>query len=224
MARRGLLRKLWRAGMLVLLTTGLGLALVGAAFAAGGPKPDPPPVAPPPPPPRPAPPPPLPAPPPPPITPPPPVYQGPSAEEIAAARAAAQARTRKRLAARRLKARRLALQRRQAKAKRLAAARKRAAAARAANSRPVGPLTAAPQATPSGFNVDRTSPAKEAAPLGIVLVLALISLALALIPGTVVPWYRVSMALEAHRQELALVGGMGLVAAGIVFVTVVLGG
>jgi hypothetical protein len=41
---------------------------------------------------------------------------------------------------------------------------------------------------------------------------ALLLLALALMPAQVVPWSRASRALEARRDELGLLGAMGLVA------------
>jgi hypothetical protein len=46
---------------------------------------------------------------------------------------------------------------------------------------------------------------------------ALIILGLALVPAQVVPWYRVSVALEDHRGHLTLVAGMGLLGAAVVF-------
>lgn len=110
-----------------------------------------------------------------------------------------------------------------AQAKRLAA-RARAAAGREADSRSVGALSAGPKSASGRFSVERESPLKNGALLVIVVVLALIPLVLSLIPAYVVPWYRASMVLEAHRHEFALVGGMALLATGIFFLMVVLGG
>jgi hypothetical protein len=46
----------------------------------------------------------------------------------------------------------------------------------------------------------------------------LLILGLALVPAYVVPWYRMSMVLEDHRGQLAVVGGMPLLAAAVVLV------
>jgi hypothetical protein len=46
----------------------------------------------------------------------------------------------------------------------------------------------------------------------------LLILAFGLVPTYVVPWQRVSIVLEDHREHFALVGGMALLGAGIFLV------
>jgi hypothetical protein len=53
---------------------------------------------------------------------------------------------------------------------------------------------------------------------------ALLILGLALVPAYVVPWYRMSMVLESHRQHFTLVGGMTLLSAGVFFALILLNG
>lgn len=48
-------------------------------------------------------------------------------------------------------------------------------------------------------------------------VAALLILGLALVPAQVVPWYRVSIALEDHRGHLTMAAGMGLIGAAVFF-------
>jgi hypothetical protein len=48
-------------------------------------------------------------------------------------------------------------------------------------------------------------------------IVALIILGLALVPAEVVPWYRVSIALEDHREHLTLAAGVGLTSAAVFF-------
>ena len=48
-------------------------------------------------------------------------------------------------------------------------------------------------------------------------VAALIILAIGLVPAQVVPWYRMSIALENHREQLTLAGGIALLGAAISF-------
>jgi hypothetical protein len=52
---------------------------------------------------------------------------------------------------------------------------------------------------------------------------ALIILGLALVPAYVVPWHRMSVALEDHREQFAVVGTTALLGAGVVFVLTFLG-
>jgi hypothetical protein len=49
---------------------------------------------------------------------------------------------------------------------------------------------------------------------------ALIMLALALTPARAVPWSRVSLALEDHRDELGVIGALSLVATVVFFLLV----
>ena len=55
-------------------------------------------------------------------------------------------------------------------------------------------------------------------------VAALFVLGLGLVPAYVVPWYRMSVVLEDHRQQFAFVGGMALLASGIFFALTFLSG
>jgi hypothetical protein len=55
-------------------------------------------------------------------------------------------------------------------------------------------------------------------------VAALVILGLALVPAYVVPWYRMSIALDDHREQFAVMGGMVLVGAGLFFALIFLGG
>jgi hypothetical protein len=49
-------------------------------------------------------------------------------------------------------------------------------------------------------------------------VAGLLILAFGLVPTYVVPWYRVAIVLEDHREHFAFVGGMALLSAGIFLV------
>jgi hypothetical protein len=51
---------------------------------------------------------------------------------------------------------------------------------------------------------------------------ALLILGLALVPAYVVPWYRMSIVLENHRQHFTLVGGMTLLSVGVFFALILL--
>jgi type IV secretory pathway VirB10-like protein len=211
-----------RALALALIAFALGLAAVdGVAASSTAPRPDPPPVKktpPPPPPSRPAPPPPVyQAPPPPPIVSEP--SSGPTAAEILAAqRAAAQAKA----------ARRAVRLKKQRRAARLAA--KRAAAARAAKARErdsglheASGGQQSSEGTESGGLAGNES-ARKAVPFVVAAaVAALIILGLGLVPAYVVPWYRMSIVLEDHRQQFTFVGGMALLGAGIFFALTFLG-
>lgn len=208
----------WLRAFAFALILAAGLAAVDEVAASStAPRPDPPPVRKkaPPPPPRPAPPPPVfyQAPPPPPIVSRPP-SSGPTAAEIAAARAAeAKAKAAKRAA--RLK--RLKKERRQARrAARLAAA-KRAAKNRerdAGLEEGFGGQQASEGTGSSGLAANES--ARKALPFVVAAaVAALIILGLGLVPAYVVPWYRMSVVLEDHRQQFTFVGGMALLGAGI---------
>lgn len=60
--------------------------------------------------------------------------------------------------------------------------------------------------------------------VGVAFLLALVVLTLGLVPAYLVPWYRVSIALEDHQRQFTLVGGMAVLATGILFLVVVSGG
>lgn len=223
---------LW-ASALVLITLGLGLASVGAAAAASGPSPDPPPVKPPPPPPpQPAPPPAQPPPPPPEPPPPPPVYRdpGPSAAEIAAARLAAQKKARaaklRQQRAKAAQAKRLEAKEKLARERKEARDRQRLEEEVAALRKANGETTEAngPRRPAAGFASDGESSSKTAPLVGIAFLLALVVLTLGLVPAYLVPWYSMSMVLEDHRQQFTWVGGMAVLATGILLLMVVLGG
>ena len=209
----------WLRAFAFALILAAGLAAVDEVAASStAPKPDPPPVRKkaPPPPPRPAPPPPVSyqAPPPPPIVSRPP-SSGPTAAQIAAARRAAEAKAKAAKRAARLK--KLKKQRRQARrAARLAAA-KRAAKNRerdAGFEEGLGGQQASEGTGSSGFAANES--ARQALPFVVAAaVAALIILGLGLVPAYVVPWYRMSMVLEDHRQQFTFVGGMALLGAGI---------
>lgn len=230
MGRGGVLTKLLWASALALITLGLGLASVGAAAAASGPSPDPPPVKPPPPPPRAAPPPPqAPQPPPP---PPPPVYRdpGPTAAEIAAERVAAQRKARaaklQQQRARAAEAKRLARKAERDRKLKQARDQQRLQEEREAllggNGKPTGEDE--PRRPAAGFASDGESSSKTAPLVGIAFLLALVVLTLGLVPAYLVPWYSMSMVLEEHRQQFTWVGGMAVLATGILLLMVVLGG
>ena len=155
---------------------------------------------------------------------------GPSAAEIAAARLAAQRKARAaKLRAQRAKAaeaKRLA-----AKAKEEALERKRAeeelrredeAEARRARGEPTE--AEGPRRPAAGFASDGESSSKTAPLVGIAFLLALVVLTLGLVPAYLVPWYSMSMVLEEHRQQFTWVGGMAVLATGILLLMVVLGG
>ena len=77
----------------------------------------------------------------------------------------------------------------------------------------------------AGFATDGESSSKKTAPLvGIAFLLALVVLTLGLVPAYLVPWYSMSMVLEEHRQQFTWVGGMAVLATGILLLMVVLGG
>lgn len=46
---------------------------------------------------------------------------------------------------------------------------------------------------------------------------ALLILGLGFVPAYAIPWYRISMVLEYHRQQFTFVGGMGLLGAIVFF-------
>lgn len=233
MGRGGVLKRLLRTGALALVTAALGLAAIGpvaGAASGGGPTPDPPPVKPPPPPPQAAPPPPQPvAPPPPPVS----RSSGPSAAEIAAARLAAERRAHaakvraqrakqlaraKRIAAQRAKEERIERQRAQEQLRKEDEAEARRAAGNPTETR-------APRTPAAGFAGDGESSSKKTAPLVVIaFLLALVVLTLGLVPAYLVPWYRISMVLEEHRQQFTWVGGMAVLATGVLLLMVVIGG
>jgi Flp pilus assembly protein TadB len=160
------------------------------------------------------------------------VYRsGPSTAQIAAARLAAQQKARaaklREQRAKAAKAKRLA-----AKAKEEALERKRAEeelrredeaeARRAAGGTTTG--TDEPRRPAAGFASDGESSSKTAPLVGIAFLLALVVLTLGLVPAYLVPWYSMSMVLEEHRQQFTWVGGMAVLATGILLLMVVLGG
>jgi hypothetical protein len=51
----------------------------------------------------------------------------------------------------------------------------------------------------------------------------LLIIGLALVPAYVVPWHRMSIVLEDHREQLAVVGGMPLVGAAVFLALTLLG-
>jgi outer membrane biosynthesis protein TonB len=221
---RGQSSRRFQASALVLIAIVVGLAGVNAGPAsAAGPRPDPPPVKPPPPPPppvRPAPPPPpvfVQPPPPPPLAvqPPPP---GPSAAEVLAAqRAAARAKAAQQKAERLKKQRRAT---RLAAAKRAAEARRSEAARRLARARQIR-ATSSPE---RGGGVAASGSVREAVPfVAAATIAALFILGLALVPAYAVPWHRVSIALEDHREHFAVAGGMTLLGAGLFIMLTFLG-
>lgn len=53
---------------------------------------------------------------------------------------------------------------------------------------------------------------------------ALLLLGFALIPAHAIPWYRMSMVLDYHREQLAVVGVLGLLVSGILFALVFFAG
>lgn len=210
----------WLRALAFALILAAGLVAVDEVAASStAPKPDPPPVRKkaPPPPPRPAPPPPpvyqAPPPPPPPIVSEPPA-SGPSAAQIAAARRAAEAKAK--AAKREARLKKLKKQRRQARRAARIAAAKRAAKNRerdAALGEDFGGQSASEGTGSSGFLANES---RKALPFVVVAaVAALIILGLGLVPAYVVPWYRMSMVLEDHRQQFTFVGGMALLGAGI---------
>jgi hypothetical protein len=142
---------------------------------------------------------------------------GPSAAQIAAVRAQERAR---------LRAERAKQER--ARAKRLAAKAKREEALE--RKRVEDQLRQEDEAetrrTPAaGFATDGESSSKKTTPLvGIAFLLALVVLTLGLVPAYLVPWYRMSMVLEEHRQQFTWVGGMAVLATGILLLMVVIGG
>jgi hypothetical protein len=142
---------------------------------------------------------------------------GPSAAQIAAVRAQERARLRAERAKQLAKAKRLAAK---AKAREEALERKRAGEQLRQEDE------AETRRTPAaGFATDGESSSKKTAPLvGMAFLLALVVLTLGLVPAYLVPWYRMSMVLEEHRQQFTWVGGMAVLATGILFLMVVLGG
>jgi hypothetical protein len=142
---------------------------------------------------------------------------GPSAAQIAAVRAQERARLRAERAKQLAKAKRLAAK---AKAREEALERKRAGEQLRQEDE------AETRRTPAaGFATDGESSSKKTAPLvGMAFLLALVVLTLGLVPAYLVPWYRMSMVLEEHHQQFTWVGGMAVLATGILFLMVVLGG
>jgi hypothetical protein len=60
----------------------------------------------------------------------------------------------------------------------------------------------------------------EAVPiLATMTIAALLILGLALVPAYAVPWHRMSIALEAHREQVAVVGAGTFLAAAAVFLS-----
>jgi type IV secretory pathway VirB10-like protein len=215
----GLLRVL---ALALILAAGL-VAVDGVAASSTAPKPDPPPVKktpPPPPPPRPvyqAPPPVYQAPPPPPVASRPPPASGPTAAQVLAAkRAEARAKTAARRAARLKKRRREARRKRKA-----AAAAEIVAVKRAAES----PKLKAARRNALTREAWDTAPAEGVARPFVVAaaVAALLILGLAFVPAYVVPWHRMSIALEDHREHFAVVGGMTLFGAALFLALTLLG-
>lgn len=199
----------------LILATGL-VAVDGVAASSTAPRPDPPPVKKTPPPsPRPdyrtpppvyqAPPPVYQAPPPPTAVAEPPPASGPTAAQVLAAqRAVARAKAARRAA-------RLKKQRREARRKQAAA--RLAAATRAAEKRELARRDASTRVAWDAADGDRA-----ALPfVGAATVAALIILGIGLVPAQVVPWYRMSVALENHREHLTLGAGIALLGAAISF-------
>jgi Trk-type K+ transport system membrane component len=128
------------------------------------------------------------------------------------------------VAAARQRAAALAAQRRAA---RIATARWRAAKL-AANRRAAAEKPA--PATGSGTNIVPAAASSESSRAAVPVVLgglgslAFVLLAMALIPAEVAPRYRLKSLLASRRQEFAISGVMSLIAAGVFFVFVVLGG
>jgi hypothetical protein len=167
--------------------------------------------------------------------PPPPVSRssGPSAAEIAAARLAAERRAHaakvraqrakqlaraKRIAAQRAKEERIERQRAQEQLRKEDEAEARRAAGNPTETR-------APRTPAAGFAGDGESSSKKTAPLVVIaFLLALVVLTLGLVPAYLVPWYRISMVLEEHRQQFTWVGGMAVLATGVLLLMVVIGG
>jgi hypothetical protein len=147
------------------------------------------------------------APPPPPVAARPPASSEPTAAQVLAAqRAAARAKSQR-------QAERLKKQRRAARRKRVAA--KLAAVRRAEVAR----KGKAARRDARMVRVWDTAPEDKAAVpfVGAAAIVALIILGLALVPAEVVPWYRVSIALEDHREHLTLAAGVGLTGAAVFF-------
>jgi uncharacterized membrane protein YdbT with pleckstrin-like domain len=112
----------------------------------------------------------------------------------------------------RLKKQRRAARRQRAAARRAAEARKREAARRDARARRLRRT-----ARESG-GVNETLGA--AVPiLATTTIAALLIFGLALVPAYAVPWHRMSIALEVHREQFAVVGAMTLLAAAAVFLS-----
>jgi hypothetical protein len=219
------------ASLLALLAVTFGLVCSGTASAAAPdppplPKPTPKPTPPPsrsrpaPPSSRPAPPAPVqpapvqPAPAPPPAA----IPRGPSASELAARRRADAAA---RVLRQKAKAKRLALQRDEAAAE--AFARKRELRLRQIEAREESRLPGKPGAALG--SVEGQSSGRKAVPfVAAAFIAALFVLGLGLVPAYVVPWYRASMVLEEHREQFALAGGMAVLATGVFFALIFLGG
>ena len=145
-----------------------------------------------------------------PVSPPAAIAPTPSASEQAAARRRAAAAARRRQAARAARAERAerareAAQRR--RAARLAAAKRAAASQRRLTS---GPAAATP--TSSEASTPNAAPFLLAGLFG-----AIFLLGLALTPAHAVPWSRASRALDDRREEIAVLGGMGLFATALLF-------
>ena len=99
--------------------------------------------------------------------------------------------------------RRAAAATRRVAASRAAEARKREAARREARARQ---LSRTPR---EGGEANEA--AREAVPIvAAAIIAALLILGLALVPAYAVPWYRMSVVLEDHREQFAVVGGMTL--------------
>ena len=92
----------------------------------------------------------------------------------------------------------------------------------AARARALPPQAKAGESTSAGFS-DPESGAGNALPFLLFgLVAGVLLLGVALTPARAVPWRRVSDALDDRRQELALLGALGLVATGMFFLLAML--
>jgi hypothetical protein len=106
---------------------------------------------------------------------------------------------------------------RRAAARRAAVARKREAARRDARARRLWRT-----ARESGGTNETVG---EAVPiLATATIAALLIFGLALVPAYVVPWHRMTIVLEAHREQFAVVAAMTLLAAAAVFLSLTLMG
>jgi hypothetical protein len=133
----------------------------------------------------------------------PPATEPSAAEVLAASQAAARAKAAQQKAERLKKQRRAVAATRRAAARRAAEARKREAARR--DQRGQQPWSTASDGRGANKAVLDSMPFVAAA-----AVAALLILGLALVPAYAVPWYRMSVVLEDHREQFAVVGAMTL--------------